>query len=97
MVLFHHLLCNCQIYAFHNQWDKNPVYDVNWFTKLLGVGYDDVPIRKEFRNYLGGDNVVFENVDKMLQNTFHVSSGGYNFDFKPLTSSLTGSSWSIKQ
>lgn len=73
-----------QIQILHNQWDKNPVYDVNWFTKLLGVGYDDVPIRKEFRNYLGGDNVVFENVDKMLQNTFHVSSGGYNFDFKPL-------------
>ena len=65
-------------------WDKNPVYDINWFRKFLGVGYNDVLIRREFRKYLGGDKVVFDKVDKMLQNTFHVSEGGYNFDFKPL-------------
>ena len=33
---------------------------------------------------MGGDKVVFDKVDKLLQNTFHVSAGGYNFDFKPL-------------
>lgn len=73
-----------QIQILKRLWDKNPVYDVNWFRKFLGVGYNDVLIRREFRKYLGGDNVVFDKVNKMLQNTFHVSAGGYNFDFKPL-------------
>ena len=73
-----------QIKILKKLWDKNPVYDVNWFRKFLGVGYNDVLIRREFRKYLGGDKVVFDKVDKMLQNTFHVSDGGYNFDFKPL-------------
>lgn len=73
-----------QIKILKKLWDKNPVYDVNWFRKFLGVGYNDVLIRREFRKYLGGDKVVFDKVDKLLQNTFHVSAGGYNFDFKPL-------------
>lgn len=73
-----------QIQILKKLWDKNPVYDVNWFRKFLGVGYNDVLIRREFRKYLGGDDVVMDKVDKMLQNTFHVSAGGYNFDFKPL-------------
>jgi len=73
-----------QIKILKKLWDKNPVYDVNWFRKFLGVGYNDVLIRREFRKYLGGDKVVFDKVDKLLQNTFHVSTGGYNFDFKPL-------------
>lgn len=73
-----------QIKILKKLWDKNPVYDVNWFRKFLGVGYNDVLIRREFRKYLGGDKVVFDKVDKLLQNTFHLSAGGYNFDFKPL-------------
>ena len=73
-----------QIKILKKLWDKNPVYDVNWFRKFLGVGYNDVLIRREFRKYLGGDKVVFDKVDKLLQNTFHISEGGYNFDFKPL-------------
>jgi len=73
-----------QIKILKKLWDKNPVYDVNWFSKFLGIGYNDVKIRREFRKYLGGDKVVFDKVDKLLQNTFHVSTGGYNFDFKPL-------------
>lgn len=73
-----------QIKILKKLWDKNPVYNVNWFQKFLGVGYNDVLIRREFRKYLGGDKVVFDKVDKLLQNTFHISEGGYNFDFKPL-------------
>ena len=73
-----------QIKILKKLWDKNPVYNVNWFQKFLGVGYNDALIRREFRKYLGGDKVVFDKVDKLLQNTFHISEGGYNFDFKPL-------------
>ena len=64
-----------QIQILKRLWDKNPVYDVNWFRKFLGVGYNDVLIRREFRKYLGGDNVVFDKVNKMLQKYFPCKCG----------------------
>ena len=70
----------------HKIWDKYQVYDEKLIRKFL-TGYkehDSNELRNEFRNWLGGDDVVFNKVEEFLSKPKHVRVGGYDFEFKPL-------------
>jgi len=70
----------------HKIWDKYQVYDEKFIRKFL-TGYkelDSIELRNEFRNWLGGDDVVFNKVEEFLSKPKHVRVGGYDFEFKPL-------------
>ena len=70
----------------HKIWDKSQVYDEKLIRKFL-TGYkelDSLELRKEFRNWLGGDDVVFNKVEEFLSKPKHARVGGYDFDYKPI-------------
>ena len=70
----------------HKIWDKYQVYDESLIDKYL-IGSKEnkfLEFRKEFRNWLGGNEIVKEKVDKYLSQTQRAQYGGYDFEFKPL-------------
>jgi len=70
----------------HKIWDKYQVYDEEFIRKFL-TGYkelDSIELRNEFRNWLGGDDVVFNKVEEFLSKPQRARVGGYDFEFKPL-------------
>jgi len=70
----------------HKIWDKYQVYDESLIDKYL-IGSKEnnfLEFRKEFRNWLGGNEIVREKVDKYLSQTQRAQYGGYDFEFKPL-------------
>jgi hypothetical protein len=70
----------------HKIWDKYQVYDEKFIRKFL-TGYkelDSIELRREFRNWLGGDDAVFNKLEEFLSKPKHVRVGGYDFEFKPL-------------
>lgn len=70
----------------HKIWDKSQVYDEKLIRKFL-TGFkelDSIDLRNEFRNWLGGDDAVFEKVEEFLSKPKHVRVGGYDFDYKPI-------------
>lgn len=70
----------------HKIWDKYQVYDEKLIRKFL-TGYkelDSIELRNEFRNWLGGDDAVFNKVEEFLSKPKHARVGGYDFDYKPI-------------
>ena len=70
----------------HKIWDKYQVYDEKLIRKFL-TGYkelDSIELRNEFRNWLGGDDAVFNKLEEFLSKPKHARVGGYDFEFKPL-------------
>ena len=82
----------------HKIWDKYQVYDESLIEKYL-IGSKEnkfLEFRKEFRNWLGGNEIVKEKVDKYLSQTQRAQYGGYDFEFKPLlwdVSTSDGDMW----
>jgi hypothetical protein len=70
----------------HKIWDKYQVYDEKLIRKFLtgDKEHDSNELRNEFRNWLGGDDVVFNKVEEFLSKPKHVRVGGYDFDYKPI-------------
>ena len=71
--------------VLHKIWDKHQVFDIKFIRKYLGVqnkiNLDE--LRKEFRNWLGGDRVVYDKAHKLLSQKQRARVGGYDFEFKP--------------
>ena len=71
--------------VLHKIWDKHQVFDIKFIQKYLGVQkkIDLDELRKEYRNWLGGDRAVFDKVHQLLSRKQRALVGGYDFEFKP--------------
>ena len=69
----------------HKIWDEQQSFDVKFIQRYLGVQkkIDLDELRKEYRNWLGGDRVAFDKAHKLLSQKQRVIVGGYDFEFKP--------------
>lgn len=69
----------------HKIWDEHQSFDVKFIQRYLGVQkkIDLDELRKEYRNWLGGDRVAFDKAHKLLSQKQRAIVGGYDFEFKP--------------